>query len=42
MVVIVRPGHGTGLDTTPQPDQIVNYTGGAETVHLGTMESGKS
>ena len=42
MVVIVRPGHGTGLDATPQPDQIVNYTGGAETVHLGTMESGKS
>ena len=42
LVVVVKPGHGTGLDTTPLPNRIVNYTGGAEAVHVGTMRSGKS
>jgi alpha-D-xyloside xylohydrolase len=36
MVVVVRPGHGTGLDMTLQPDQIVSYSGDPETVHVGT------
>ena len=36
MVVVVKPGHGTGLDTTPQPDRTVSYAGDSETVHVGT------
>jgi alpha-D-xyloside xylohydrolase len=35
VVVIVRPGHGTGMDMTAQPDQVVSYRGEAETVHVG-------
>ncbi len=26
-VVLVRPGHGTGVDPTPTPDQLVHYDG---------------
>ena len=36
MVVIVRPGHGTEMDMTVQPDQIVRYSGDLKTVHLST------
>ena len=36
MVVVVKPGHGTGLDTTPKPDRTVSYAGDSETVHVGT------
>jgi alpha-D-xyloside xylohydrolase len=39
MVVIVRPDHGTGLDMTLQPDQIVSYRGNPETVHVGTRRN---
>ena len=38
-VVVVIPGHGTGLDITLQPDQIVSYTGNPETVHVGTRRN---
>jgi len=34
MVVIVRPGHGTGIDMTLHPDQVVSYSGEPEIVHL--------
>jgi alpha-D-xyloside xylohydrolase len=39
MVVVVRPGHGAGLDTTLQPDRIVSYAGNPETVHVGRREN---
>jgi len=35
LVVVVKPGHGTGLDATPQPDRTVSYAGDSETVHVG-------
>ena len=35
-IVVVKPGHGTGLDMSLQSDQIVTYMGNSETVHLGT------
>jgi alpha-D-xyloside xylohydrolase len=39
MVVVVRPGHGIGLDMTLQPDQIVSYRGDPETVHVGRRQN---
>jgi alpha-D-xyloside xylohydrolase len=33
-IVLVRPGHGTGMDPAPQPDRIVAYEGKALEVHL--------
>ncbi len=39
MVVLVRPGHGTGMDMTVQPDQIVHYSGNPESVRVGTLTS---
>ena len=38
-VVLVRPDHGTGLDMTLQPDQIVSYRGNPEAVHLGASKN---
>jgi len=38
-VVLVRPDHGTGLDMTLQPDQIVSYRGDPEAVHLGASKN---
>jgi alpha-D-xyloside xylohydrolase len=35
MVVVVRSGHGTGMDATVQPDKVVSYRGEAETIHVG-------
>jgi alpha-D-xyloside xylohydrolase len=34
-IVIVGPGHGTGLEPMLQPDEIVSYNGSVEVVHLG-------
>ena len=39
MIVVVRPGHGIGLDRTNQADQIVSYSGDPETVHMGKTEN---
>lgn len=38
-VVVVRPGHGGGLDTTLQPDRTVSYSGDEETVNLSTQRN---
>jgi alpha-D-xyloside xylohydrolase len=38
-VVVVRPGHGGGLDMTLQPDQTVSYTGDDKTVDLSTRSN---
>jgi len=36
LVVLVTPGHGTGMDITVKPDQIVRYSGDVESVRVGT------
>ena len=36
-VVLVRPGHGTGLDPTIQSDQVVSYNGNSVAVHFGSF-----
>ncbi len=33
-VVLVRPGHGTGIESTPQPDKVIKYTGEQQTIRL--------
>lgn len=33
-VVLVRPGHGTGLELTSRSDRIVSYSGNQETIRL--------
>ncbi len=38
MIVVVRPGYGTGLDRTLHSDQIVSYRGDLETVHVGAWK----
>lgn len=38
-VVVVRPGHGGGLDMTLQPDRNVSYTGDEKTVDLSTRSN---
>jgi len=39
MVVVVRPGHGTGMDMTVPQDRIVSYAGDPETVHLSARKN---
>lgn len=34
MIVLVRPDHGVGFESTPHPDQIVSYDGRAQEIHL--------
>jgi hypothetical protein len=36
LVVIVKPGHGTVLDTTPQLDRTVSYAGESEAINMDT------
>ncbi len=34
LVVVVRPGHGTGMDLTLQPDRVVHYSGNPEDIRV--------
>ena len=35
-VVVVRPGHGTGIEPTSEPERSIRYDGKQQTVHFET------